>query len=157
MTKSERIATRKWLKRYRWIQKELAAEIRNYEEFTRDIYNPLCSPNVDGIPRGSSLSDQTAATVERIQKEYGEVLHDKKRKIKELENGIKEIETVINRLDADERCVLYYRYVIGLSWNKMPEYIHYEERQCRRIENKALSKIWPTMSNLHVIECHCRK
>lgn len=142
MTRDERIYTRKWLNRYRFLRQEQAARVKNLEEYKRDIYNPLCSPAIDGMPHGSMISDQTAATVERIQREHGEILSMMERKIKELEAAVREIEDVINQLDADERCVLYHRFVLGIYWADLPAYIHYDDRQCRRIEARGLSKVW---------------
>lgn len=158
MTKDERIYTRRWLNRYRFLKQELAARTKNYEEYKRDIYDPLCSPAMDGMPHGSSVSDQTAATVERIQRTNREILDLMEQKIKNLQAEIKEIEDTINQLDADERCVLYHRFILGIYWADLPAYIYYDDRQCRRIEARALSRVWesmkscPTMTNLHVLK-----
>ena len=149
MTRDELIKTRKWLKRYRHMKQELAARTKNYDEFVQEIYNPLCSPKLDGMPRGSTATDQTAATVEQIHRGYGEILKLLERKMEALRDAIKEIEDTIGQLDADERCVLYHRYILGIYWANLPAYINYDERQCRRIEKRALKKVWEK----HVQQC----
>lgn len=147
MTRDELIKTRKWLKRYHHMKQELAARTKNYDEFVQEIYNPLCSPKLDGMPRGSTATDQTAATVEQIHREYGEILKLLERKMEALRDAIKEIEDTIGQLDADERCVLYHRYILGIYWANLPAYVHYEQAQCARIENRALRNVWKMIRN----------
>ena len=58
-----------------------------------------------------------------------------------LKNRLREIEEVIDLLPAEEKSVVYYRYIVGVSWLDMPEYIMYEQRTCQLYEMSALKKI----------------
>ena len=51
-------------------------------------------------------------------------------------------ETVkINTLDYQERCVLYYKYIVGVSWIDMPEYTYYQKTQNRKYETSGIEEI----------------
>ena len=58
-----------------------------------------------------------------------------------LKKRLREIERVIDSLPVEEKTVIYHRYIAGVSWIDMPEYMMYELRTCQAIEMKALNKI----------------
>lgn len=66
----------------------------------------------------------------------------RKEKEKELRNMVRsheQIERAINSLeDAQERDVLFYRYIKGLDWREVAKKMHYSERWILKIHGRAL-------------------
>ena len=130
---------RKILNQYRFIKKELQARKAEYEVYLTEIYNPIQSVLLDGLPKGKGgISDPTGNRVARINQRE---LDYKKREIEKLEAAILRIETAINALDYQERCVLYYKYIVGVSWIDMPEYTYYQKTQNRKYETSGIEEI----------------
>lgn len=130
---------RKILNQYRFIKKELQARKAEYEVYLTEIYNPIQGVLLDGLPKGKGgISDPTGNRVARINQRE---LDYKKREIEKLEAAILRIETAINTLDYQERCVLYYKYIVGVSWIDMPEYTYYQKTQNRKYETSGIEEI----------------
>ncbi|MCI5891798.1 MAG: hypothetical protein MRZ66_00105 [Clostridiales bacterium] len=130
---------RKILNQYRFIKKELQARKAEYEVYLTEIYNPIQGVLLDGLPKGKGgISDPTGNRVARINQRE---LDYKKREIEKLEAAILRIETAINALDYQERCVLYYKYIVGVSWIDMPEYTYYQKTQNRKYETSGIEEI----------------
>ena len=130
---------RKILNQYRFIKKELQARKAEYEVYLTEIYNPVQGVLLDGLPKGKGgISDPTGNRVARINQRE---LDYKKREIEKLEAAILRIETAINALDYQERCVLYYKYIVGVSWIDMPEYTYYQKTQNRKYETSGIEEI----------------
>lgn len=146
MFNKKRAETRKWLNSYRWLKKEVQAREKHLEDFIRDMYNPLKATCIDDMPKGSGdTSDQTADMVIRInatmQITYVSMMNEMQYRIDNLKIAINEIEKVIESLPADERCILYHRFIVGIHWKNISEYLSYEQAQCTRIECRALDKL----------------
>lgn len=66
----------------------------------------------------------------------------RKEKEKELRNMVRsheQIERAINSLeDAQEKDVLFYRYIKGLDWREVAKKMHYSERWILKIHGRAL-------------------
>lgn len=130
---------RKVLTQYRFIKKELQARKAEYEEYLTEIYNPIQGVLLDGLPKGKGgISDPTGNRVARINQHE---LDYKKKEIGKLEAEILRIETAINALDYQERCVLYYKYIVGVAWIDMPEYTFYQKTQNRKYETAGIEEI----------------
>lgn len=130
---------RKILNQYQFIKKELQARKAEYEVYLTEIYNPIQGVLLDGLPKGKGgISDPTGNRVARINQRE---LDYKKREIEKLEAAILRIETAINALDYQERCVLYYKYIVGVSWIDMPEYTYYQKTQNRKYETSGIEEI----------------
>ena len=148
MTSQQKSDTRKWLNRYRFLKKEIQAREKDLEGFIREIYNPLQSISLDGMPKGKGFTaDQTHTTYARIEKTYGTMITEMQTRIEDLRIALNEIETAINSLDEYERCVCYHRFMLGIYWADLPAYIGYEQAQCARIECTALAKVRKMINN----------
>lgn len=119
--KYERI--RKVLKEYRMLKKELECRTKYIEEFRKILIRPL--------PK----------TEESLHKIYKTIIDDMESNAKKLSSRLNLIENIINKLEGAERNVLYYRYIEGIDWITMPEYLMYEQRTCQLFETKALDRI----------------
>lgn len=122
--KNEKYAKiRKKLRCYRVTKKELEARTRHIEEFRKILMNPL------------------PATEHTLRKIYAEVIDSMEAEAKKLSDYLKTVNNVLQRLEGSERSIIYFRYIEGIDWITMPEYMHYEQRNCQNIEGRALEKI----------------
>lgn len=131
MLKKDLDSIRKWLKGYRLLTKELQARTEHINWLRDEVFTPL---SVSG--RGS---DRHAA--EKVRRITTDILHDAQFHLDQLRRKLELIEEEIRRLDDYERCVVYNRYILGISWLDMPERVGYEVAQCQRIERKALAHL----------------
>ena len=133
---------RRWLNRYRFLEKEIQAREKHIQEFIVDMYNPLMANPISDMPKGKGLvSDLTYSTVERIEQQYSRMLVEMQNSVDVLVTAKHAIEDAINSLDEYERCVLYHRFMLGIHWESLPAYINYERAQCQNIEIRALDKL----------------
>lgn len=114
---------RRWLKQYKLVEKELKSRMDYAEEFKKILMHPL------------------AEDEEALNKIYRSIIGYMEKQSQFLKNRLKEIENVIEKLPAEEKAVVYHRYIVGVSWLDMPEYVMYEQRTCQAFEMKALNKI----------------
>lgn len=114
---------RRIFKDYRLLKSELESRTKYIEEFKKILVRPL--------PK----------TEESLHKIYDTIIEDMEARAKKLSLRLNLIEDVIDKLDGAERNVMYYRYVAGIDWITMPEYLMYEQRTCQLFETKALNKI----------------
>lgn len=121
MKKYERI--RSVFKEYRLLKKELECRTKYIEEFKKILIRPL--------PK----------TEEALHKIYSTIVKDMEINAKKMASRLNLIEKTINRLEGGERNVMYFRYIEGIDWITMPEYMMYEQRTCQLFETKALDKI----------------
>lgn len=119
---------RRHVKRIKRIESEIN-EIRSMKMYP--------SVNNDGMPHGSNQGDLSGYAAELQQKES------------ELyEEGIEQVQTynkIAHRIQLleseDERDVLFYRYIKGMSWWEIAESMQFSERQIFRIHGKALANL----------------
>lgn len=114
---------RRWLKQYKLVEKELKSRLEYAEEFKKILVNPLAKDEV------------------ALNKIYRSIVDYMEKQSIFLKNRLREIEEVIDLLPAEEKSVIYHRYIVGVSWLDMPEYIMYEQRTCQLYEMSALKKI----------------
>lgn len=139
-TEYQKKAMRRYLRGYRYIEKELKARTEAMNDFLADIYNPLQGVALDGLPQGrGTVNDQTAAAVERIERSYKRILEEMERDVKRLQQRRDEINAAIAELPDSERCVMYFLYVKGVRWYDLPAYTRYEKTNNQRAETRALN------------------
>ncbi len=114
---------RKRLRAYRLIKKELIARTEHMEGFRKILLDPL--PN----------------TEERLRTIYSEIISSMQEEAANLLKTLNGIDKALERLEGRERSVIYFRYIEGIDWINMPEYMNYEQRTCQNIETAALDKI----------------
>ena len=151
MTKEERNKLRKWLSQYKIFKKEVEERKKYLENFREEMYNSLSSVWLDRVGHTTTIQNQTAIKVEKIEKEYGEMLRSMERCICDLKKTMLQIEKCIDSLEGNEWVVLYHRFILCEEWENVADSIDYGLRQCKRIEIKALEKLWAKYSFLHKI------
>ena len=140
MTKEQKCEARQRVKdrlhQYTQLKKEqlqIQEELERIEMETTAV----SSPNMDGMPRGSGVSDPVmAAAFARIS--------IKERYQEQLEKLAAEqlaLEKMIEGLDPVERRLLRYRYLDGLTWENVCVAMCYSWRQTHNIHARALDKL----------------
>lgn len=123
MTEKNYKEVRKWFREYRIMKNELESRVNYLNVFKMTLIKPL------------------PETEETLQRVYNTITKDMETEIKKLRKRLRTIEKVLNNLTGPERSVLYHRYIVGIEWINMPEYVLYEQRSCQLYEVKALKKI----------------
>lgn len=123
MRKTEYEKIRAIFKEYRLLKKELECRTKYIEEFKKILIRPL--------PK----------TEEALHRVYNTIIRDMEDTAEKMSLRLKLIESTVNRLEGAERSVMYYRYIEGIEWITMPEYMMYEQRTCQLFEARALRKI----------------
>lgn len=62
-------------------------------------------------------------------------------KVAEVEAKTLEIDTLFSGLPEQQRTVLWFRYVEGLSWSAVSKRVGYSRRHCLRIHSAAIKKM----------------
>lgn len=131
MLKKDIDAIRRWLKGYRICVKEISARADHIKWLKEEIFTPL----------SESGNGRDKAAAEKVDKIMSDILRDAQIRLMNLRYEAEMIEHEINRLDDYERCILYNRYILGISWLEIPERVGYEIAQCQRIERRAIQHL----------------
>lgn len=123
MNKNKYSELRSKLREYKMLESEIKYRTKYIENLKETLINPL--PN-------------TEKTLRKIYKRIIDDLYDK---VNILEKKLKLLDSIIDKLDGNLRNVIYYRYVLGINWISIPEYMMYEQRTCQFYEEKALREI----------------
>lgn len=95
------------------------------------------SPNLDGMPRASGYGDAMVGRVSEIISLRE--LYERKRD--EISDAMLAIEDAIEGLEPVERTLLRYRYIYGMTWEKVSVAMNYSWRQTHKIHARALDKL----------------
>lgn len=123
MKKEQYENTRNKFREYRLLKKELECRTSYILEFKRLLILPLPKAEV------------------KLHKIYNSIIREMEDNARLIRKHLQLIERVLNKLEGPERNVMYYRYIEGIDWITMPEYMNYEQRSCQLFEAKALDKI----------------
>ena len=119
MKKQKYERVRKKFREYRLLKKELECRTAYIDEFKKVLINPL--------PK----------TEKSLLKVYSSIIKEMEKKAMLLASKLRLIEKVIDKLEGPQRSVMYYRYIEGIEWINMPEYMMYEQRTCQIFECNA--------------------
>lgn len=114
--------------------RQLLEEIRQLEEL---MASPS-SPNMDGMPRSGSGPSNP---VEKLAVKHLTLLDRYKAQVADLVAAQAVIEETIEGLEPTERMLARYRYINGLTWEEVCEYISYSWMQTHRIHGRMLNKL----------------
>lgn len=134
--KAVRDRVKAWLAEYY----DKALERRLLEKELKDLEantNGLGSPNMDGMPRGSSTSDPTAR--EAVGSVTLQVLY--RERLRRIEEEQIKVEEMIEHLTARERILMRLRYIKGRGWQEICELMSYSWTHVHRIHSDALDKL----------------
>ena len=95
------------------------------------------SMNTDGMPHGSGQSDLSGYMAELDEQERNLIRERYERIL-----TYKDIAKRIKRLKSEnEKDVLFYRYISGLTWWEIAEKMSFSERHVTRLHGKALAHL----------------
>ena len=122
--------------------KEMAKEIRDIKEKIETLYARIESPQsrkITDMPvyhSGvvTSEVEETIVKIDELKTMYEE-------KLQVLIDSQKEIENAIENLPSKERRIIRFRYIDGLSWNKICEKMGYSYRSVLRYHGNALKML----------------
>ena len=127
--------------------KELEFKLQELKKKYEDAYTPpnmAVNPSLARVQK-SEIASQVERQVERLQE------HNWKRKIQEIEEQLNEKYDVRARILLWIRCgnltgreeqYIRLRYLENNPAKKLPDLMHYEERELRNIRVAALDKLW---------------
>lgn len=115
-------------------------ELKKLKDERDAIYAEGTPP--DGQPRSSDAGNPTAKIVEKLD-QYDRKIARTEAEIATYDARMQCIEDVVSRLAPDEQQIARLRYMRmkPLRWDEIARELHYNERQCRRINQRALKKI----------------
>jgi len=122
------------LKEYRFLGKEIDLLEEEIKQIRASI---LASPNFDGMPKGNNISDLTGNTAIKI----ADLEIKLQAVIDKMINTRGQIERSIETLPADERLLMRYRYIEGMSWEETAVAMHYSWQHTHRIHSRVLQKM----------------
>lgn len=130
MTNDEK---KEYLKSYR----RAKAEARSIEESIMELRTNKMYPSIgeqDGMPHGSSGSDLSgyAARLDELERRLQAKRWDCIKLYQEIMGAI------MAMTDATERTLLQYRYISGLTWEKIAVELDYSWRSIHYLHSKAL-------------------
>lgn len=134
------------LKFYKYIDTDIKVASEWLEQY-EERYDTRGAMNYDGMPHGSTTSDQTALLAIKLSetgtRESIEVLEKRIRELKKLRTEIvKEIST----LNAIHKTIIFGFYVKGEKWEQIAEHINYSVRQSKNIRCIALEVLGSKMA-----------
>ena len=133
---TEREQLKKRLKNYRTIRAEYQ-QVKKERNWVLENMDSLRASNLDGMPRGSGVSDPVAqafAKQEALLRRYTEQLE-------RLGAEQAAIEGMIAGLESVERRLMRHKYFEGLTWEEVCVAINYSWRQTHNIHAEALDKL----------------
>lgn len=122
--------TKRDLQQYR----ALCDEANTIKAEIERLQTSVQSPKLTGMPHGGGDPDRVGALVaKKIDLENR--LMDRAEQLYELRH---KIEDAMERLVPDQRLLIRYRYIEGLTWESICVRMHYQWAQIHRIHAKAL-------------------
>ena len=97
----------------------------------------VSSPNMDGMPRGSWISNPTmsgALARVSIQEQY-------QAQLERMAEEQMAVEKMIKHLEPVERMLVRYRYLDGMTWENVCVAMSYSWRQTHNIHSRVLDKL----------------
>lgn len=119
-------------------------EERSYAaKWAEDARETLHAQNLSGMPRSGRKSDlsDVVATVERMEKNYNNLLAKIEEESADLIRLRNCMEELVSRLSPIQEKIIAYRYVDGHTWQFIAMKTNYDESTARRFERKAVDFI----------------
>lgn len=127
---------KEYLKRYRKIDREVNQLIMEKDEII--ALGTRITPRYSDLPRGWGESNKVQLSVEKLEAQEEKI--DKK--IDLLHEVKADIEKAIQTVEDDTlRVLLRYRYINGLTWEKIAVNMHYTYQWVCKLHGEALRKL----------------
>lgn len=134
------------LKFYKYIDVDIKVAnewLKRYE----DGYNPLGAMAYDGMPHGSSISDQTALLAIKIaESDTKDSIEAIEKRIVELKKLRTEILKEVSTLHPIHKIIICGFYIESQKWECIAEQIDYSVRQSKNIRCIALEALGAKMA-----------
>lgn len=127
---------KEYLKRYRKIDREVNQLLMEKDEILS--LGIKITPTYSDMPKGMGESNKIQSTIEKL-----EAQEEKINKKIDLLYAVKEdIEKALHTVEDDTlKLLLRYRYINGLTWEKIAVTMNYDYRWILRLHGKALNKL----------------
>ena len=127
---------KEYLKRYRKIDREVNQLIMEKDEII--ALGTRITPRYSDLPRGWGESNKVQLSVEKLEAQEEKI----NKKIDLLHEVKADIEKAIQTVEDDTlKLLLRYRYINGLTWEKIAVTMNYDYRWILRLHGKALNKL----------------
>ena len=132
--------------------KDIDGEVKIYrkilEDLTDQYYNPLCTIQWDGLPKGKySISRQTENMVLNIPDYVSGEMRDYEERVATLQNLKAQILQEVSRLKLKEKSIIFDFYIHNMKWEQVAVRNHYSERQCKNIRDNAVETLLKRFEN----------
>lgn len=128
---------KEYLSRYIQLGREIAAKEAEIKELQDKLYS-LPSALKEAPVMGGGGSDRLANLLSNIIDKQKEIKAD----VRHLMRIREEIENTINAVtDCDQRTVLIYRYLCGVSYEDIAQYMSYSLRKIHYLHGQALQAV----------------
>lgn len=135
-------AARKFLGQYYVLTKKIEMLSREKEELEEELGS--INVNLDGMPRGTDISDRTGNLAAKLTDYYMKCIDLRS----EAWDKRKEIESVIDTLDNVQHIeLLKLRYIYRMKWEKIAVEIDLSWRHTHRMHHMALTEIGKKIRN----------
>ena len=125
--------TKRDLQQYR----SLCGEINAIKDEIERLQTFVQSPQLAGLHRGGGHPDRVGGLVVKKVDLENRLLD----KVEQLYMLRQKIESAIERLGADQRLLLRYRYIEGMPWESICIKMHYQWAQIHWIHAKAVQAL----------------
>lgn len=133
---TEREQLKKRLKNYRNIKAEYQ-QVKKERDWVLENMDSLRASNLDGMPRGSGVSDPVARAFAKLEK----LLQRYTEQLERLGAEQAAIEDMIAGLESVERRLMRHKYFEGLTWEEVCVAINYSWTRTHEIHGIILDKL----------------
>ena len=135
------------------IDKDIKLNDRIIKNLEDQYYTTLGAVNMDGMPHASGgAASPVEQAVLNVPRSVTSTIDKLKRQNKTLAEIKAEIVSELNRLNHQEKAVIWGFYIEGQQWERISRQLHYSPRQCRNFRNRALDRLGTIFSQNEKIE-----
>ena len=127
---------KEYLKRYRKIDREVNQLFMEKDEIFS--LGTKITPTYSDMPKGTGENNKTQSTIEKLEEQEEKI----NKKIDLLYEVKEDIEKALHTVEDDTlRVLLRYRYINGLTWEKIAVNMHYTYQWVCKLHGEALRKL----------------
>lgn len=127
---------KEYLKRYRKIDREVNQLLMEKDEIFS--LGTKITPTYSDMPKGTGENNRTQSTIEKLEEQEEKI----NKKIDLLYEVKEDIEKALHTVEDDTlRVLLRYRYINGLTWEKIAVNMNYTYQWICKLHGEALRKL----------------
>ena len=131
------MTAKEYLKQYEYAEKRIHRLEEEYEAEQLLIDAVRSVSDNDGMPHGSGISKPTEEKATRLADKLQRLENAKREAVRIRQDVFDMIETV----GGDEADVLYQRYILLKTWDKVCESVYYSWFKVNQLHHSALDKV----------------